>query len=365
MTIVRELVTKLGFQVDKTGLEKFEKSIIGFKTKFALLSAGVTAAVSKTLNYFKDIANAAQDTEFLAKQTGIATEKFVALRRAAEDFQLPPEKFDAYFGRLGELLREGEAGAGKLFEILRNSRGLLNLKPFIKNNDVEGAFKAIIDYTASLNTIQEKTRALTDIFGDPDRGLFAIVEAGSQKFAQATEKNKAFGQSFVDNIPKTKEYSKVLNEFYKQLEAVQVAFVENILPAITKTLEFATEGFKGIGVIKQAYDETGLAKTADFVGQAIADSVYRFLGYEPLVDVQNRVYQEDSDFYRRLGEYQKGMQTMNNSQANTITNNVEVNVPAGTLVEQAQNIGETVKGAMQQFWDEKTREITNNNPQAE
>lgn len=365
MTIVRELVTRLGFQVDKTGLDKFEKSIIGFKTKFALVSGAIAATVSKTLDYFKGISVAAQDTEFLAKQTGIATSRFVALRKAAEEFQLDPSKFDAYFNRLAKLLRDGKAGAGELFDILKASRGQLNLTPFIQTQDVEGAFKAVIQYVGGLKEAQDQAAALNHIFGDTDRGLFAIVEAGTKEFEKATEANKAYGESYVQNIPATKEYTTALNAFYTQLEKVNIAFVENILPAITKTLEYTTQVFKGLGIIKQEYDENGLKKTADFVGQAIADSVYRLFGYEPLVDVQNRVFQEDAEFYRRLGEYQREQQINNTRGPTTINNKVEVNVSPGTSEEQAQIIGTGVRSAMEEFWQEKTREITNNNPQAE
>ena len=35
MTVVRELTTVLGFTVDKRGVEDFNRTIIGFKTKFA------------------------------------------------------------------------------------------------------------------------------------------------------------------------------------------------------------------------------------------------------------------------------------------------------------------------------------------
>lgn len=364
MSIVRQLITVLGFKVDKHGLTEFEKSIVGFKRKFQGTASYIQSAVSQTLDYFKNIAVAAQDTQHLAKQTGIATERFVALRRAAEDFQLSPDQFDASFRGLSKLLREAQGGAGKLFDILRNSRGQLNLTPFINSHNVEGAFKAVIDYVGSLKSAEDQAAALKDVLGDDSRGLYAIVNAGSKRFEEATEANKAYGESFVANIPKTEEYTKELNKFYKTLEKVQQSFVENILPSVSKTLDYVDQGFQGIGIIKQSYDENGLKKTADFVGQAIADSVYRLFGYEPLVDVQNRVYQEDAEFYRRLGEYQREQQ-INKNNATTINNRVDVNVAPGVSEGTGSLIGAEVVNAMQEFWDQKTREITNNNPQAE
>jgi hypothetical protein len=47
MTVVRELVTRLGFQVDQRGVEQFNRTIIGFKTKFAIAATAATAFVAK------------------------------------------------------------------------------------------------------------------------------------------------------------------------------------------------------------------------------------------------------------------------------------------------------------------------------
>lgn len=369
MTVVRELVTKLGFQVDRTGLDKFEKSIVGFKTKFAIASAAATAFVKKTLDYFSDISKAAQDTEFLAKQTGIATEKFVALRKAAQEFQLEPNKFDQYFSTLNTALRDAQVGSGKLYEILQKSRdrlsgvAKLNLFPFAEKNDVEGAFKAIIDYVGSLDDIAEKARVLEHIFGDVDRGLFSIIEQGSKAFEVATARNKEFGESFVANIPKTKEYEKTLNGFYTELEKLQTAFVEEVLPGINKAVEFTTEGIRGIGVIKNEFKEGGASGGFGFLADAFKYAFKTLIGQDPLAELKAELEADQADFQRRLGEYQRQQQI--NKGPTTITNRIDISVGPGTTEEQAKIMAGEVRAQMENFWDQKTREVINDNPQVE
>lgn len=369
MTVVRELVTKLGFQVDRTGLDKFEKSIIGFKTKFAIASAAATAFVKKTLDYFADISKAAQDTEFLAKQTGIATERFVALRKAAQEFQLQPEKFDSYFATLNTALRDAQVGSGKLYEILQKSRdrlsgvAKLNLFPFAEKNDVEGAFKAIVDYVNSLDDIAEKSRVLEHIFGDVDRGLFALIQNGSKAFEEATARNKEFGESFVANIPKTKEYEKSLNAFYTELEKLQTAFVENILPGVNKAVELTTQSFQGIGLITKEFQEGGAKGGFSFLGDIFKYAFDSLLGRDPLETLKMELEADNADFQRRLGDYQR--QQNINKGPTTINNRVDISVGPGTTEEQATIMAGEVRAQMEQFWQQKTREVINDNPQVE
>lgn len=370
MTIARELITRLGFKVDKTGLESFEKSILGFKTKFLLVSGAIAATVNKTLDYFKGITVAARDTEYLAEQTGIATARFVALRRTAEDFQLSPDKFNAYFLRLSELLRGGKAGVGELFDILKASRGELNLTPFINTGDVEGAFKAVLKYVGSLKNATDQAAALKGVLGESNTGLLAIVKAGVGVFEEGTQANMAYGESYVANIPKTKEFTEALNKFDKQVEKVTLSFVENVLPAITKTLDYVDQAFKGFGAIGEQYanpeaGKSGMQSSIDFLGQAIADSVFQLLGHETETQARNRVLQENTEFQRMLGDYHRQQGNIQTRGPTTINSKVEVNVAPGTPQEQAQLIGAGVRSAMEQFWDEKTREVINNNPQAE
>src|SRR3990167_6554869 len=117
MTVVRELTTVLGFVVDKKGVEDFNRSIIGFKTKFAIAATAATAFVAKTLEFFKDISDATLDANDIAKSIGISFEEFLKLRRTAEDFRIDPKNFESALRSLSKMLREAKYGMGDLANI--------------------------------------------------------------------------------------------------------------------------------------------------------------------------------------------------------------------------------------------------------
>jgi hypothetical protein len=109
MTVVRELTTVLGFVVDKKGVEEFNRTIIGFKTKFAIAATAAAAFVAKTLEFF--------DANDLAKSIGISFQEFLKLRRTAEDFRIDPKNFESALRSLSKMLREAKYGMGDLANI--------------------------------------------------------------------------------------------------------------------------------------------------------------------------------------------------------------------------------------------------------
>lgn len=89
MTIIRELITVLGFQVDESGAKKGESAFAVLKTSaFALTAAATGAAVAIGL-ITNEAIGAARETENLAKIVGLSTDElqklqFVASRTGVE-----------------------------------------------------------------------------------------------------------------------------------------------------------------------------------------------------------------------------------------------------------------------------------------
>jgi hypothetical protein len=364
MTVVRELVTRLGFQVDRSGLNFAERAIQGFKNRVVFTASSIKDLILEAADYVGSVAKANIDIKDLARNTKLSVQEFVSLRRAAEDFRFDPNQFDESFQTLSKLLRDAKSGYGELFNIIRKSRSELDLTPFISQGDVKGAFVAILDYIKSLEDIGDKLAVIRDIFGPGnENGILRIVEAGSEAFLKAAESNKEYAKSFDEGLESQKEYLKNLNELLKIFEQVKQVAVNTITPIASFAVGGTTKGLKGGKLLKEKAETEGIGATLDFVGQAVADAVYRFLGQEPLIDVQNRLLEEDIEFQKRLGEYIKNQKT--NAGPVTINNKVEVNVDPATDIQQRQAIAEAVRIEMESFTNEKVREVISNNPQVE
>lgn len=362
--IVRELLTRLGFQFDRSGLGLMEKAITGFKNRVVFTSRDIKDFGLQAAGYLGQVSAANVDVAELARNTNTSVERFVALRKAAEGFRLSPDQFDSSFVRLSELLREARSGYGELFDIIRKSRGELNLTPFIQQHDVEGAMRSVLTYVNSLGDATDKVTALRDVMSPgSENGFLRILDAGIEKFNEATEANKEFGKSFAEGIPEQQAYLNKITELSNKLDTLKQKSVQALTPLALRTFDFVEKGVEGIGIVSDIAEREGDNAGWNFVGQAIADAVYRAFGYTPLVDVKNREAQEDLEFQRRLFEYERQQREL--SRPVTINNRVDVNVAPGTDNQQRVEIAEAVREEMQAFQEEQVREVISNYPQVE
>lgn len=363
MSIIRELVTRLSFKVDKNGLEKFEKSIFGFKTKIAAAGAAISALVYKTTQYFANLSKTITETQDLAKSTQTATQQVIALQQAFDDLGLPTQKFNSYFKEISDLLYEARSGRGKLFDIQIDTRGKLNLTPFIQSGDTEGAFKAVLDYVNQLENRKAKEQALQGIFSENAPGdLLRALDKGTDALNSAIERNEAYANQLTkvaDDATRLKDNLNLMgNEFKRQTDTILTLFIPGLAKATESWIE-SIQKIDAAGFIRTTVHnfETNVTQPLkrffggiyDFVTELPSD-VTKFLS-----PVENRNFVEEEQ--ARLGY---------STQAPiTITNNVEVTVPPGTDEQRAINTAALTKEAMQEFWDYNVREVVSNNPQVE
>lgn len=365
MTIVRSLLTRIGFEVDRRGLDNVDRAVQGFKRRIVFTGRDLKDFAFEAAGFLGEISRANVDVAELARNTNTSVERFVALREAARQFRFDPGQFDHTFSRLSELLREAKTGYGEVYEIARKSYGQLNLVPFAQTGDVEGALNAVLRYVESIDKASDQVAILRDVIGGgAENSLIRVIEGGIDKFNEAADANRNFGKSFADSLPDQKKYLENLSKLEKQYEQLKQTAAAVLAPAATVGLNFVDTGLKGIQFLRDKSENEGKEEARSFVGQAIADSVYRLFGYEPLVDVQNKVYEDDIEFQRRLfQEYQRIQQQK--TQPTTVNNTIDVNVAAGTPEEQRVQIAEAVRDEIEAFYDEKNREVISNNPQVE
>ena len=362
--IVRELVTRLGFQFDRTNLDKFERSIIGFKTKFALASAGIVASVKKTLDYFGNVAKQTLDVDELARSTGTATERFIALGRAANQFRIPD--FEGAFTNISKILDDARHGAGELFEIFRRSAHQLNLTPFVEKNDIEGAIKAILEYGKTLKDVREQTKLFSDTFGAENAaGFVNVLNQGTEALSRGADAYKEYAQTIVKSKSELSEFEKDLKSFYDDVASVTQSFVSLVLPAVhgfVKGLKgifsgesFTDEGLKKLHREAEERHPNLSARLESHQQEArnIKDAISSFLG----LDTQRANFEA----------FLNSQKSSSTTQPIAVTNNnkFEFAVSPGTTEQQGIQISDMVRMAIQNTWDEKTREIVSNNPTVE
>lgn len=364
MTVVRELVTRLGFQVDRSGLNIADRAIQAFKSRIVFTASSIKDFIFETASYLGEVAKANIEVKDLARNTKLSVEEFVELRKAAQEFRFEPAQFDIAFEKLAELLGEAKSGYGELFDIIRKSKGELDLTSFIEAGDVKGAFLEVIDYIRSLKDVREQLRVIRDIFGPGnENGILRIVEAGGEAFLKAAESNREFAKSFAEGIPEQEKYLQNINKITKEFEDLKQTAAQVLTGPASFGIQTATEGLKGFSVLSEQSEEGGFFSAIKFLGAAVSDAIQTALGGGLLKDLQNEmILEDDREFYRRYAEHRRQQQV---NGPITINNTVEVNVDPATDLQQRQSISEVVASKLNEIMNEKVREVISNNPQVE
>lgn len=360
MTIARELVTRLSFAFDRTNLDKFERAISGFKTKFDIARLTIQQTFGKLIDYAKDFSNSILKNNAIAKFTKTSITDLTALQNAFQKFDVPPDIFTGIFENLSVQIAESKYGVDNLFSQLVTQSGG-SVRKFV-DGQLTTAKQAFLDFREFIRKEtdeQTQLRFIRNFFqvdaqtSEAIRTLFALT---NEEFDKLIKKETIAAAELQKSVDVAKGFKTQINE----LEGEWAKFNNKVAQF---AVPFLTQSLGGLNLIAEKAQEEGILSSLKFIGEAIVDGVKTAFGEGHLQQVQREVMAEDTEFWNRVRE----VETARINQQNGITNNnrIEVNVPPTTDAQQAGVIGEAIKASMDAFWDEKVREVINNNPVVE
>jgi hypothetical protein len=366
--IVRELVTKLGFQYDRTNLDKFEKSIIGFKTKFTIAGAAVAGFFKKVLDFSSEFANASIAASDIAKYSGIALKDFKALQLVAEKFNIDETSFNNLFQNISLGIKEASQGVDNfIFQLTRQTQGIVNFRKL--NGELTNARDLFLQIGHLIRQIpdqSERLRILSNIpgIGIENAGKFErlLSQSNDQILRQISLQEEVAAQ-FEKSLPGLQVYQNSINSLgveYKKLATTIGSFV---VPILGKVLG-------GFNDIIDTLSNKGFKQFTEELGGAVrttGNQLNSFIEWLTGINLQGleNPYGMTTDPYARMLKDNE-IRNSNNNTSSIITNNkFEFNVPPGTTEGQANVVAEMVKMSIESTWNEKIREVINNNPTVE
>lgn len=353
--IVRELITKLGFQFDRSNLDKFERSVIGFKTKIAIASTSIGLAFKKLTDAASNFSDNLIKTDALAKFSKVPAEIIDGMQNAFAKFDIPNETFTRIFEDISVGIKQASKGVQSPFlELVKQSQGAVRLYVDGQLTTTKLAFDDIMNYVRKLSDESEKLRIIENIFGvdlTTANNLSNVFKLTNDELDALIKKE---GRS-AEEIEKSRENA---IKFKQSINSLSVEWDKLTNRIIQSTVGPLADFFGSINKFIDDSKAKGFLKTITENAANNEENLYRqSLGYVP-EHIRNR---------------NKGIDSSSTSQEsysdskNTIVNNnsFEFNVPPGTPEEQAQFQADQVVKAMETLWNQKTREVFNNNPQVE
>jgi len=360
MTIVRELVTKLGFSFDRTNLDKFERSIFGFKTKATIAVAAIGVAFKKVIDYAQEFSNKVLNTKALATFSKTTTQQLDALQNVFKKFDVPTDTFQGFYQNLTLGIKEASRGVDNEFRrLVTQSQGAVRL--FV-NGQLTTSKQAIDDIMAYIRSIadeSEKIRIVENIFGVGASTAQAIVSLSNLTKAEFDELIVKESQS----LELLKQQEKAAVEFKQQINQLNTEWSKFAGNVAAFAVPKITTALGNINHFTETFQEQGAGAGFSEIGAHVKDAFLSLFGQDQLSVLKRELEADDLDFRRRLEEYKT--QQVNNQASVTNQNKFEFNVAPGTTEQQATAISESVRTTLNSFWDEKVREVINNNPQVE
>lgn len=355
MTIVRELITKLGFQFDKSNLNKFESSIIGFKTKFAIASTTIGLAFKGLTDAATTFSDKLINIDALSKFSKIPVEILEGMRNAFATFDIPSDTFNRIFQDLSFGIKQASKGQPSPFlELVKQSQGAVRLFVDGQITTSKQAFDDIMEYLKKLNDESEKQRIIQNIFGVDlvtATNLSNLFKLTNNELDELIKKQSRSPEEIEKATESAKNFKKEINT----LSTEWGKFSDKIVQSTVGPL---ADFFGSINKFSDNVNDKGFFQTIlDNAKENEAIIYKQALGAVPRHLQKNRKVEtaEDRAF---LDSREDSTNIINN-------NNFEFNVPPGTPEEQSKFQTDQIIKAIDSMWEQKTREVFNNNPQIE
>jgi len=361
MAVVRELITKLGFQVERSGLQEFNRQIIGIKTKMGLAAGAIVGAVAGVARLIDNVATLSLDTDNLARRSGVAFDRFVALREVAKQFRITPEQFNSVMTEFTKGIEDARVGLGSLRSRLTDLR--------ISITDSNGEFKKtdqifleIGEKFSKIENEQQRLAAFSQIFKESGANIEKLFRNGAEGVEKLAQSYEGLGQALKDQQPIFEQYEKDIASLGTELEKLSQEFVIAITPVSTRVISGLSELFKAGrtefgGGVNGFVNAFGTEASRQFRG---------LVGGDSRSALQIKEEEDLKEFRRKAFRFasERGLERAL-SQEIIIENTMNIEVPPGSSEEQKRVVSEAVEAIFEAQSEKVARELQDNYPEVE
>lgn len=249
-TTVRELITKIGFDVQDAPLKRVTQSIASFKKGVSSIGAGVRGLTSsfKTLAFtgaatftsisllVRSFASTADSIKDASEQTGISIRNFQRLKFAAESSGVSQEgltKGLLYFSKAVAKAKDG----GK--EQIKTMQAFGLSIDQVKKLRPDEQFILIAEAASKMTDVQKRNLLLSQAFG---RGISAelipFLNKGASGITELAAKAESLGLIMGDDaVNAGDKFTESLNGFWATLNGIKNAIGAAVLPVFQDMID--------------------------------------------------------------------------------------------------------------------------------
>lgn len=241
-SIVRELVTLLGFDADDKALKKYEERIVKVKknlTRFTIVAGLAGAAITAIA---RQTAIAGDTLLKTSQRLGMSTKALQEWRFIAERSKISAESMDTvlegFVLRMGEIARFGTGAALPALQLLdvqlRDSTGALR--------DIDDVMTESLKKLAAWGNVAERNALATKLFGAEGTALVLALANGEEGIESLRERFAELGGEMdAQTAQLGVDAMNAWTDFRTALNGVIFAMGKQLLPMLTRLINTVAE----------------------------------------------------------------------------------------------------------------------------
>jgi len=179
---IRNLLVRIGFDVDEKPIKKLNDGIKSVKSSILLMTGAFAAAAGGLIALAKNVANTGDDARKTAQALGLTTEALQELEFASQIAGLSQGELRASIRRLAKSANDASSGL-ITYKRVYDSLGISITNTEGKLKDTDIILSEIADKFAEMEDGTKKTAYATDLFGRSGAKLIPLLNAGAKGVA--------------------------------------------------------------------------------------------------------------------------------------------------------------------------------------
>ena len=227
--ILRELITRLGFDADNNAANSHERALKKVRGAALALSAAYAATVGAVTAFTARIAGIGDEIAKTSRLVGISTDDLQAWRYAAGQAGVATGTLDSSLRSFNRRL--GAAAAETLKQLgidVRNADGSVR--------GINDVLPEAADKIAALGSEAEKANAAQNLFNASGRQMVLWLDQGSEGMALAQERFEAMGGAMsAEGTANSEALSDALDDVNMIVRSLSFRIGEQLMPMVTET----------------------------------------------------------------------------------------------------------------------------------
>ena len=193
--VVRELLTKLGFEADQSKIDKFENSVGNLTKGLALLVTGATAAATAAFGFASSTARQSEEIARSAKLASTGVEEFQKLAYASEAFGIEQDKLADILkdtnDKIGDFFQTGAGPLADFFEFIAPKIGVTAEQ--FKNLSGADALQLYVSSLEKANLSQAEMTFYMEAIASDSTLLLPLLEKNGEAYKVLAKEAEEYG----------------------------------------------------------------------------------------------------------------------------------------------------------------------------